>query len=180
MADDIRHQQNLAPTDAERDVFWEYAKLTGGPGADPEIFVRLVIDGIECIRFRSQPTKDVQIFGPIVGEEFDVTTTDNAVTTIAMIPIPDNTVVTFEVQGIGVRTDAPDQAAYHRRALVFRRGAGAAVLQGSVQNTWTNESDAAWAFTIDVSGDNAIVTVRGAIGKTVDWTAAIVKKEDPI
>lgn len=143
-------------------------------------YVALVINGVECIRFRSLPTKDIVIAGPIVGEEFTVSTTDNTVTDLATIPIPDDTVVSFEFQGLAVRTNGVDQAAYLRRALVSRRGAGVAVLEGSVQNTWTNESDPSWTFTLIVSGNDAIIQVRGANGKDVDWTATVVKKEDPI
>ena len=180
MADDIRHQQNLAPTDPEGDVFWEYAKLTGGPGADPEVFVRLVIDGIECIRFRSQPTKDIVIGGPIIGDESEVSTTDNTITTIATIPIADDTAVAFEVSGEGVRTNGADQAAYIRRALVFRRSGGPATIQGTVTNEWTVESSSAWNFTIAVTGNDCIVTVRGSIGHDIDWFASVVKRERPL
>jgi hypothetical protein len=180
MADDTRHQINLAPTDAERDVFLEYAKLTGGPGADPEVFVRLVIDDIECIRFRSQPTKDIVIGGPIVGEEFEVSTTDNTVTTISTIPIADDTAVALEVRGEGVRTNGADQAAYIRRALLFRRGGGPATIEGSVSNEWTVESASAWNFTIGVSGNNCIITVKGSGSHDVDWFASVIQRERPL
>lgn len=180
MADDIRHQINLAPTDAERDVFLEYAKLTGGPGADPEVFVRLVINGEECIRFKQAPVKEIEVSGVLVGPQSEVATTDNTVTTITTIPIPDDTVVAFKASGLGVRTDGIDQAVYIRRALISRRGGGPAVLHGSVQNVWSNESDPSWEFTVVVSGNDALVQVKGAIGKDIDWIASILKTENPI
>ena len=180
MADDIRHQINLAPTDAELDVFLEYAKLTGGPGDDPEIFVRLVINGEECIRFKQAPVKEIEVGGLLVGTPFEISTTDNTVTTIATIAIPDDTVVAFNTSALGVRTNGADQAIYVRQALVFRRGGGPAVLQGSVQNVWTNESDPSWEFTVIVSGNDALVRVRGANGKDVDWIARILKKGNAI
>lgn len=180
MADDIRHQINLAPTDAERDVFLEYAKLTGGPGADPEVFVRLVINGEECIRFKQLPVKEIEVGSLLVGAQFEVSTTDNTVTAIVTIAIPDDTVVAFTVSALGVRTNGVDQAVYIRRALVSRRGGGPAVLEGSVQNVWTNESDPSWTFTVVVSGNDAVVQVKGAIGKDIDWVASILKKENPI
>ncbi len=64
MADDIRHQQDLAPTDAEQDVFYEYVKQTGGPGVDPEIYVQLVIDGVVQWRAIARPGLPRSFFLP--------------------------------------------------------------------------------------------------------------------
>ncbi len=143
-------------------------------------FVALVINGLECIRFRRAPTKDILIAGPIIGDESEVSTTDNTITTIATIPIADDTAVAFEVNGEGVRTNGADQAAYIRRALVFRRGGGPATIQGAVSNEWTEESAPAWNFTIAVTGNDCIITVRGSISHDIDWFASVVKRERPL
>lgn len=99
------------------------------------------------------------------------TTTDATVTTIATIPIPDDTSVIIEAKVVAFRTNGADQAAYKKAALVFRRSAGNATLQGAVQDVMGDlESDAAWDATIDVDGgNNARIRITGAGSKTLSW-----------
>ena len=89
--------------------------------------------------------------------------------TIATIPITNNTAVLIRANFVARRTDAADRAGYIRNAVVFREGGGAATLQGAVDTPFTRESDAGWDATIAVSGNNAILTVNGNAGQTVDW-----------
>lgn len=100
-----------------------------------------------------------------------VTTTDATVTTITTIPIPDDTVVLIDVYIVGRRTNAAGRAVYVRRAVVFREAAGAAAIQGSVDSPLTRESSGGYNATIAVSGNNAIVTVRGLAAHTINWKA---------
>jgi hypothetical protein len=66
------------------------------------------------------------------------------------------------------RTDAPDRAAYVRRALVYRQG-GSATIEGAVDTDLTRESDTAWDATITVSGNDARVTVTGTGTEVINW-----------
>lgn len=101
-----------------------------------------------------------------------VTTTDATVTTIVTIPIIDDTAVFVDTQIAGQRTDAADRAAYELKALVFRAGGGGATIQGPVDTTFSRESVGAYDANISVSGNDALVTVRGQTGHTINWTSA--------
>lgn len=105
------------------------------------------------------------------GATNTVTTTDATVTTITTIPIPDNTVVLIDAYILGRRTDSADRAVYIRRAAVYREAAGSATLQGSVDSPLTRESAGGYNATIAVSGNNAIITVKGLGGNTINWSA---------
>lgn len=110
--------------------------------------------------------------GTIVQEiENAVATTDATVTTIATIPIPDNTTGILEVRVLARRTDDVGRATYIRRAAVFREAAGSATIEGAVDSPLTRESagNAPWNVTIAVSGNNALVQVAGQAGKTINW-----------
>lgn len=99
-------------------------------------------------------------------------TTDGVYSTIQTIPIPDDTVCLIEAQVVGLRADADGCSGYLHRAVIYREGGGAATIQGSVDSTLTRETVAAWDSTIQVSGNNVLVVVRGAAGQTVSWKAA--------
>lgn len=119
------------------------------------------------------------IDGQIKNKKTD--TTDATVTTWATIPIPDDETVLIEARIVAFRTNGADQAAYHKAAVVFRRGAGVATLQGAVQDVMPDvESDATWDATIDVDGgNNARIRVTGAVGKNIRWrTYHTVKAAD--
>lgn len=105
--------------------------------------------------------------------ENSIATTDATVTTVSTIAIPDDTSVKIEVSVVAFQTNGAGQAVYGKVALVFRRSAGVATLQGAVQNLHPDvESDAAWVATIDVDGgNNARVRVTGAAGKDINWKA---------
>lgn len=98
-----------------------------------------------------------------------VTTTDNTVTTIATIPIADDTVVFIHAETVARQTNAANRAGYVREAVVFREGGGGATLEGAVSTPFTRESDGGWNNTIAVTGNDAIITVEGDAGATVNW-----------
>ena len=98
-----------------------------------------------------------------------VSTTDATVTSLAVIPVPDNTVLLLRATIIARRTNAADRAGYVRRAVVFREAAGAATLQGAVDTPLTRESHGPWDATIDVNGNNVRIRVTGAVGHNVNW-----------
>lgn len=102
--------------------------------------------------------------------ENTVQTTADTTPTISTIAIPDDTSVLIEVSVVAFSTNGADQAAYKKAALVYRRSAGSATLQGAVQDVMADiESDAGFDATIAVSGNNAIVTVTGVVAKTMEW-----------
>ena len=114
------------------------------------------------------------VLGPIRAVNTEkVATTDATVTTIATIPIPDDSSVLVDVWVEVFRTNSADQGVFRRRAGVFRRAAGAAALEGSVDTPLTRKSVSSptWEVTIDVDGgNNARVRVTGAVGHNLNWT----------
>lgn len=103
------------------------------------------------------------------GQKNTATTTDATVTTVTTIAIPDNTVVLIDAYIVGRRTDAAGRAVYVRRAAVYREAAGGATLQGAVDSPLTRESAGGYNATIGVSGNNAIITVKGLAAHTINW-----------
>lgn len=104
------------------------------------------------------------------GDKQTATTTTATVTTVTTIPIPDNTVVLIDAYIVGRRTDAAGRAIYVRRAAVYREAAGAATIEGQVDTPLTRESSGGYDATIAVSGNNAIITVKGLAAHTINWT----------
>jgi len=108
--------------------------------------------------------------GSVVQSQATVQTTNNTVTTAATLALADNTVYLLQATIVGRRSDAAGRAAYVRNACVYREAAGAATLEGTVDTALTRESTAAWDATISVSGNDVLITVKGATGATVNWT----------
>ena len=124
------------------------------------------------------PSSGAAVWTLRVTEEVNsLSTTDATVTTIATIPIPDDTAVWIEVDVIARRTNAADRGKWKRGALVYRESAGAATREGSVWTPLTIKSDAAWDVDIAVSGNNALIRVTGAAGHDLNWTSRHVLEE---
>ena len=104
-----------------------------------------------------------------------VDTNDATVTTIATLPIADDTVTGLEVRIVGIRTNSPDRLDHIRRATVYRVSGGNATIQGIVDTPYTRNSAGAgvWTATIVVSGTDALVQVKGQTGHDVTWKAFI-------
>ncbi len=98
-----------------------------------------------------------------------VTTTDATLTTIATIPIPDDTVMLINARVVGRRTDAADRIMGEIRTGVFREAAGAATLEGATDLEFVRASDNQFDMQINVSGNNALIQVQGDVGKTINW-----------
>jgi len=107
-------------------------------------------------------------------EIFDsVTTTDDTLTTTATLALNDDTVYQCTTRVSGRRTDSTDRAGYVRHITVFREGAGSCTVVGSASDAHTAESDGTWDIDPACSGNNFIVQVLGAIGKTVNWATTV-------
>jgi len=100
-----------------------------------------------------------------------VTTSDATLTTIATIPLTDNTVYFINVDIVARRTDAPDRAVYKRYRAFYREGGGGATALGAMRNRFTEESDTSWTVQMNVSGNNVLIQVQGAAAKNVNWAA---------
>ncbi len=100
-----------------------------------------------------------------------VQTTDNVATTIATIPLADNTVVEIAVNVVGRRTDAGARIGGMVRATVYREAAGGVVVEGVSKDL--DKSVAQYDVNIIGSGNDALVQVTGNTGHTVNWRTVL-------
>ncbi len=97
-----------------------------------------------------------------------LSTTDNTVTTIATIAIPDDTVVSIEAKIVGRRTNGADRFSSTLRRLVFREAAGGATVQGPL-DVFDRSSDPQYDSQIIVDGNNALIQIEGDTGHDINW-----------
>lgn len=105
------------------------------------------------------------------------TYSDGAYHAIAAIPVPDNELWMIDVKALGRRTDAPDRGAYFRRAAFYREGGGAVIREGPTDTSFNRESDGRYNVTLEPSGNNIEIRVRGVAGHTVNWSVAYTIEE---
>ena len=105
-----------------------------------------------------------------------VQTSTVTTTTIDSFTLAEGKAYLIEAAVVGKEADT-NRAAYVRRACVYRPAAGAATLEGSVQDGLTVESEAAWDCTIDVDTNLARVRVTGEAATTIDWVCKMVITE---
>lgn len=106
------------------------------------------------------------------------TTTDATPTVITIgnsgqsLAVASNSTLRFEIDIVARRTDAADEAAYKLTGLIHNNS-GTTALTGTVTKVDEQETDATWdvAATADNTTDSLILTVTGAGGKTIKWTA---------
>jgi len=108
-------------------------------------------------------------FGGFSLTEDVISTTDATITTIATIPINDDTVHTFETFFSGRQTNAAGRGLYIRRAAVYREAGGPATLQGTVNTEFTRESSAGWNVFMTVSGNDLLLQVKGLAAQDINW-----------
>lgn len=97
-----------------------------------------------------------------------VTTTDGVFTTIATIPIPDDTVVQVRANVVARRTDAADSVHAIIQVGVFREAAGVATLIGGF-NLALLQGTGAGDVQFVVSGNDLLLQVEGAAAETFNW-----------
>jgi len=98
-----------------------------------------------------------------------IVTTGAAITTISTVPVSDNTVILITVWVSSRRQDSAGRGGYQRQALVYREGGGTATRQGNTQTLFTRETTGRYQVFINVSGNNALIQVRGQVGHTIRW-----------
>ena len=102
--------------------------------------------------------------------ESSVTTTDATSTTIIPVTLETNSVYGIEFSVVGRQSDGSNRAYYRRSAAVYRNGAGA-VIQGTIDDKVTKESNTSWNATIVVSGNDVQLRVVGDAATTINWVA---------
>lgn len=109
-----------------------------------------------------------------------VATTDATATTLETITIAASKTYLIEARVLARRTGgaagtADDGATYIRRAMVTTKGGTVTI--NAVQDGLTQEDQAGWDCTIDVSGAAVRVRVTGAADNSVTWHSTVVVQE---
>lgn len=101
-----------------------------------------------------------------------VTTTNATQTTLHTFTIPASTTVGFTIDIVARRTGgtggSAEDGAYYTLQAAVKNVAGVATLIGAV-GTNSNEDQAAWNATVDVTSNTARVRVTGAANNNVTW-----------
>lgn len=103
----------------------------------------------------------------VLHEQGRVTTTDDTPTVIATYPLADNTITYVDVVVLGMRTDDDAAGSYVWSGSWYRRSGGAAV---AVRTPTQEQGDGTWTVALSLSGNDALVTVTGEVGATINWT----------
>ncbi len=110
----------------------------------------------------------------LVTERDNVQTTDATLTTFKTYAVPvDKKQYDLVVKLSATRTDvAGDANAFMRRIIVLRNGAGLTTMRadGPLDGPWPVGTSSTWAVTLVPSGDNILLKVQGAVGKTIKWS----------
>ncbi len=100
-----------------------------------------------------------------------VQTTNDTVTSLFTFTLVDNTLYSFEATVIGRDAAGAERAYYVRAVRAHRQGGGATL--GTVQTLVTDESDAAWDCTWDVSSNDVRLRVTGKAATTINWVCTV-------
>jgi hypothetical protein len=138
--------------------------------------VDLVVDGASSVRYKStgaiEEAPALANSTGIVHESAAVQTTDATVTTLYSKTLADDTVYVFDVLVTCRDTAGTERAAYSRRVRAHRESAGVAVL-GTIEASYTDETDAGMNCTYTVSTNDIRVSVTGKAGTTINWAAQV-------
>lgn len=106
----------------------------------------------------------------IIHDDATVNTTNNTITAIVALALPDDTTTTIEAVTMARRTDGGGvaNAGYYLRST-FEKAGGVATLTAINAVAQENAGAAAYNGTISVSGAGAAITGLGGTGETVEW-----------
>jgi len=90
------------------------------------------------------------------------------VTTLATISLTDTKTGYIRVQVVARDTGGNYHNVYVREAGVYRDGGGAVRIK-NFGSPFTREERGSWQVYINVSGNNALIQVKGEAATTVDW-----------
>jgi hypothetical protein len=177
--DDLDHGALLGLSDDDHTQYLLLAGRSSGQTANGGI----AASGNLTLRSTSHGTKgSVKIddgskfeFNSKTHSEHEVQTTSATATTIATIPLADDTVYLVRAEIIGRRTDGGGEARgiYVLEGAFFRAAAGSATQQGNTQQQFKTESNNALDANFTVSGNNLLVQVQGIAAQTFDWKAQV-------
>ena len=127
--------------------------------------------GDQVLVLHSEATADNPNY---IVRQYRAATTDATVTTLGSITIAASNTYLIEARVVARRTGgasgtADDGAVYIRRAMVTTKGGTVTI--NAVQDGLTQEDQAGWDCTLDVSGATIRIRVTGAASNNVTWHA---------
>jgi hypothetical protein len=110
----------------------------------------------------------------LVTERDCLQTTDATLTTFKTYAVDtDHKQFRLVVEVSATRTDtAGDANAFMRKIVVLRAGAALTTMRadGDIDGPWPVGTSSTWTVTLVPSGDNVLLKVQGAVGKTIKWS----------
>lgn len=101
-----------------------------------------------------------------------VATADATLTSLFVIPITNLTSNIVSVRVVNRRDTGSDRAAFERKIIVYREGAGA-VLSPKVHTPLTDKTNSGYNILFNVSGNNLLIQVQGVVGHNLYWTGVV-------
>lgn len=146
------------------DAAWSAIQPTDVPQAttDDRGAVELATDG-EVAASLAVQANDSRLDGVAT-----VATADATPTALLTLTVGADAAVLLEAH-VAAKQASGVRAGYIVRALIYRTGAGAAAIEGLVQDPFARESDVNLNATIDVNGNDARVMVTGLAATSINW-----------
>lgn len=107
----------------------------------------------------------------------EATYSDGDYHAIASIPMPDGEVWLVKVNAVCRRTDSAGRGGFICEGVFYREGGGV-VREGTVNTRLTRRSDGRYNVTLEPSGNNIEVLVRGASGQVLNWSVDYAAVEE--
>jgi len=110
-----------------------------------------------------------------VSNFYTVQTTDDTETSLAVIPLTDDTVYNINATIVARRSDVggESRASWKLMSCAYRAATGAATLQGSTKQDFKTSQTAGLVVDIDVATNDARVRVTGKASEDWEWKAYI-------
>jgi hypothetical protein len=107
----------------------------------------------------------------------NVQTTDDTPTNIFALTLQPNSVYLFECIVAAAKSDQSDRGAFRKTIVVYRNGSGAATVQGSPFDDFSQSSDDNLSIAWQTSGNQIQLVVTGEAATAINWASTVRYQE---